>query len=273
MLRKKDIVVNGRKQQPNYRLQEGDEILFKRPLEERQKQGPKKLTVTFEVLFEDEDVLVVSKPPRLPVHGGSGIGDNTLINQVQTYLGADYEKQVSLIHRIDRDTSGIVLLGKHRQATVKLGNALREGAFQKTYLALLVGSPRKEKWTWSSELEREKQGRKDAKVHSSASGKRAVTHVQVKERFQGLTLVSCQIETGRMHQIRVQSKEAGLPLAGDDRYGDFAKNKQLRKSVGLKRQFLHAAELEFPHPRTSEPVLVTAPLPHDLQSVIHELTN
>lgn len=217
------------------------------------------------VLREDEQLIFINKPCGLPVHGGSGhkLGLIEAFRQLRPNLPF-----VELAHRIDRDTSGIVILAKSRQALTELHELFRDGKIDKRYLALVAG-----KWTYGRKHVTMTLGREAGKRHKVQvmdEGKESATIFSPVKNLRGAALVEAQILTGRMHQIRVQLQNLGHPILGDERYGDFALNRQFREH-GLKRMFLHSATLNFVLHLTGRRYVVEAPLPEELQTVVNNL--
>lgn len=217
------------------------------------------------VLREDEQLIFINKPSGLPVHGGSGhkLGLIEAFRQLRPNLPF-----VELAHRIDRDTSGVVILAKSRQALTELHDLFRYGRIDKRYLALVAG-----KWTHGRQhvtVNLGKEEGKRQKVQVTDEGKESETIFSPVKNLRGAALVEAQILTGRMHQIRVQLQHLGHPILGDDRYGDFALNRQFREK-GLKRLFLHSASVNLVLHLTGRRYVVEAPLPDDLQTVVANL--
>lgn len=217
------------------------------------------------VLREDEQLIFINKPSGLPVHGGSGhkLGLIEAFRQLRPNL-----PYVELAHRIDRDTSGIVILAKSRQSLTELHELFRQGEIDKRYLALVAG-----KWTHGRQqiaLNLTKTTNKQQKIQVTDEGKEAETIFSPVKNLKGASLIEAQILTGRMHQIRVQLQHLEHPILGDDRYGDFALNRQF-KDKGLKRLFLHAATVNFVLHLTGRRYVVEAPLPADLKTVLKNL--
>jgi 23S rRNA pseudouridine955/2504/2580 synthase len=217
------------------------------------------------ILHEDEALLVVDKPAGLAVHGGSGISSGVI---EQLRAARPEARFLELVHRLDRDTSGLLLLAKKRMALVALHAAMREGGFDKRYLVLVRGKWRDEKRRVRLALHKfaTQAGERRVRVEEN-DGKAAETVFYRRrtwpEHDPPLALLEAELLTGRTHQIRVHLTHLGFPLAGDDKYGDFAWNKALAKE-GLKRMFLHAEKLTFTHPATGQAVTYTAPVPVDL---------
>ena len=206
------------------------------------------------ILFEDEALIALDKPSGLAVHGGSGIAQG-LIEQLRA--ARPEAKFLELVHRLDRETSGILLIAKKRLALVGLHEQLREGGFDKRYLVLVRGRWRDEK----------RRVRLSLHKFATQDGER---RVRVEDDDPPLALLEADLKTGRTHQIRVHLTHLDFPLAGDDKYGDFAWNKVLAKQ-GLKRMFLHSHSLGFTHPMTGEAMAFTSPLPDDLARFVARL--
>jgi len=222
----------------------------------------------FPVLLEDEHLLAIDKPAGVAVHGGSGVSFGVIEQLRQARPQA---KLLELVHRLDRETSGILLVAKKRSALKNLQDQFRERETGKTYLALVQGD-------WPARLKVIDQplrkyllpdGERRVRVTQAddPDGMRSITLVKVAQRLQGCTLLEVTIKTGRTHQIRVHLASQGHPIAGDDKYGDFEWNKVLHKQ-GLKRMFLHAWRLQFNHPASSERIALQAELPTELQQHI-----
>jgi 23S rRNA pseudouridine955/2504/2580 synthase len=275
MFRTRKIRVNGSRGRAEQLLAEGDKILIRGdeerllvPAEGAAKgaRGPKH---TFRVLYEDEHVLAVDKPSGLAAHPGSGIEGATLVEEARSYLRVPDdlppgEFKPSPAHRLDRDTSGIVLVAKTRRAMVRLGELFTEGdEIRKAYLALAKGKMPKATGVIELPLsEHEQTGR--SKDRRGVNFQEAVTRWQVISSNHDASLLAVRIETGRTHQIRRHLQAMGHPVAGDRRYGDFPFNKEARSRWGLKRMFLHAWRLEIPHPVTGVPLRLECPVPPEL---------
>ncbi len=290
LLRTRKVRVNGKRAGPGLVLSAGDTIIIHMPPEsferDTQRRPPVATSIDFAIKFEDEHLLVVSKPPFLPVHQGAGHRTNSLIDQVHVYLEVDPGPTVfrpSLVHRLDRDTSGLVMIGKTIEVVRRLSKMLRSGQVEKSYLALAKGIPRPRRGTWEFNIERRDVPGSRRAGHSSRAGKKpavARTDYRVTAtsklpmgRGQGLSvsLLTLRLKTGRTHQIRSHLLQAGHPLAGDVRYGDRALNVKLREHYDLKRQFLHAYRLVLDHPVTGRKCRWTDPFPPDLQPLARSL--
>lgn len=218
----------------------------------------------FPVLFEDEHLLAIDKPAGVAVHGGSGVSFGVIEQLRQARPQA---KMLELVHRLDRETSGILLVAKRRSALTRLQDQFRERETGKTYLALAVGAWPANRKVIDLPLHKYLQADGERRVKVVAKddpeGQRSITLVKVARRNERFSLLEVTIKTGRTHQIRVHLAANGHPIAGDDKYGDFELNKALQKD-GLKRMFLHAWRLQFDHPASGERIALQAPLPPDL---------
>jgi 23S rRNA pseudouridine955/2504/2580 synthase len=242
----------------------------------------------FPILLEDEHVLAISKPAGVAVHGGSGISFGVI---EQLRMARPQAKFLELVHRLDRETSGILLVAKKRSALTNLQNQFRERETGKTYLALVVGAWPANKKVLDKPLHKYllptkdglnvgKEGERRVKVTTKddPEGMKSVTLVKIRQTFAAYTLLEVTIKTGRTHQIRVHLASEGHPIAGDDKYGDFDLNKALQKpsktqTTLLKRMFLHAWRLQLTHPSTAERVELQNELPAELQNFVTSLAN
>jgi len=267
ILRKGEVRVNKGRIKPEYKLEEGDEVRIP-PVRVSERDdatvSPKLAKVaalTDTILFEDDSILVMNKPSGTAVHGGSGLSFGVIEGLRALRPDARF---LELVHRLDRDTSGILLVAKKRSALRSLHEQLREKRMQKDYLALVRGQ-------WPSHLKVVRapllknilqSGERIVRV--SSEGKPSETHFSIEERYAYATLVKASPVTGRTHQIRVHTLHAGHPIAFDDRYGEKEFDSQLA-GTGLKRLFLHAASLRFTHPHSGEVMRVDAPLDDELK--------
>jgi 23S rRNA pseudouridine955/2504/2580 synthase len=220
------------------------------------------------LLFEDEAIIAIDKPAGVAVHGGSGIAFG-LIEQLRA--ARPEARFLELVHRLDRDTSGVLLVAKKRTALVALHAQLRDGEIDKRYLVLVRGRWRDEKRAVKRSLHKFATKEGERRVRVDDEGKEAITvfhRLRIwPEHDPPLALLEAELRTGRTHQIRVHLAHLGFPLAGDAKYGDFAWNKTLAKT-GLKRMFLHAWKVSFAHPVTADRLTLEAPLPHELAAFV-----
>ncbi len=269
ILRTGEVRVNSKRVDSTYRLNEGDRVrippirLPKSPGMERPRVRP----IDLPVVLEDEALLVVNKPSGMAVHGGSGISFGVIESMRAAHPGLRF---LELVHRLDRDTSGLLMLAKKRSALTRLHAALREGRVQKRYLALVKGKFGASERNVELALRKYRTKAGERRVSVDRDGREARTVFRREKPFRNFTLVSAELHTGRTHQIRVHLTHLGFPILGDDKYGDFELNRELAKR-GLKRMFLHAAELRFVHPSTGVEVALRAPLPPDLEAFVRGL--
>jgi 23S rRNA pseudouridine955/2504/2580 synthase len=220
------------------------------------------------ILYEDADLLVIDKPAGMAVHGGSGLSFGVIEGLREIRPEAKF---LELAHRLDRDTSGCLLIAKKRSALGSLHEQFRNDEIKKVYLALLVGAWARTRWQVDAPLRKNVLQSGERLVKVARDGKPALTEFRRKERYAQATLVEARPITGRTHQIRVHAQSMGHPVAGDDRYGDEAANRELRQR-GLRRLFLHAHRTEFRHPKSGEPVRVEAPLDPELRDFLARLS-
>jgi len=269
LLRRGEVRVNGGRVRAEYRLVAGDEVRI--PPVRMREEGPapsadRAAALLDNVLYEDKKLLVINKPAGIAVHGGSGISHGVieLLRAARPDL-----KDLSLVHRLDRETSGCLVIAKKRSALRALHEKFREGIVEKNYLALVVGD-----WQFGEQLIDEPllvTHRKGGERHVivSPEGKAAQTRVRLSKTYGKFSLLQCSPLTGRTHQIRVHLQSAGFPIAGDDRYGDPDANKRV-KARGLARLFLHAQSISFPDEHGNE-LHFAAPLPDDLDRFLSVL--
>jgi len=266
ILRTGQVRVNSRRVEATYRLQPGDRVRIPpmRLAQRAQKTAP---PLDFPVVYEDDALLVVDKPAGTAVHGGSGISFGVI---EQMRAARPRLKLLELAHRLDRETSGLLILAKKRSALTALHAALREGQVKKEYLVLVRGNWRNEKQHVSLPLKKFLTRSGERRVSVDREGRESQTVFRRRKVFRDYTLLSAELLTGRTHQIRVHLTHLGFPIAGDDKYGDFELNRALAKQ-GLKRMFLHAGELELAHPLSGDALKLHAPLPEDLSRFLDSL--
>ena len=258
-----NVTVNGEKVKPKYKLVVGDRVVV-------QPKKPQKIdlepeNIPLDIVYEDDDVIVVNKPQGMVVHPAPGHPNHTLVNALLYHSPLSTingEFRPGIVHRIDKDTSGLLMIAKNDLAHRSLAAQLKAKTNEREYVALVHGVIKEERGTIDAPLGRSKKDRKKQAVVED--GRHAVTHFKVLERFQHYTLVSCRLETGRTHQIRVHMKYIGHPLAGDPLYGP-------RKTLPGNGQYLHARLLGFKHPRTGKQMTFTSPLPEYFQKMIDHL--
>ncbi|MDB5810397.1 MAG: pseudouridine synthase, RluA family [Betaproteobacteria bacterium] len=270
ILRSGEVRVNGGRAKPDYRIQSGDELRIPpvRVAERPAKAAPP-VSAELEraVLFEDEYLIALNKPSGLAVHGGSGVSFG-VIEQLRGQR--PQAKYLELVHRLDRDTSGVLLLAKKRSALTTMHAALREGQFKKYYVALVKGVWRNQKQAVRLNLHKYLLPSGERRVAVKADGQESHTVFELKQVWRDYSLLRAELKTGRTHQIRVHLSHLGFPIAGDDKYGDFELNKELTRQ-GLKRMFLHAVSVGLKHPASGAKLVFEAPLPPELQNFIGSL--
>lgn len=289
LVRTRRVTVNHRKSKPDARLKLGDVIVFHQADAERRMQpalrrrAEKGLSTRrdFEVVYEDAHLVAVNKPHGLLVHAGDrGVERDTLIDQVTAWLlekGHEAEPgdlqdfvrpsptfSPSLAHRLDRDTSGLVLIGKTLPALQALTSMIKKREVRKTYLALAIGGLPQREGTIQASIERQEDAKGRRRKVAVGQGRSARTDYRVIAQRGQYTLAELELITGRTHQIRAHLAHVGAPIAGDDEYGDRERNRHAADKLGLKRQFLHAARLQFTHPLTGQELDLVAPLQADL---------
>ncbi|MBC7944973.1 MAG: RluA family pseudouridine synthase [Burkholderiales bacterium] len=269
LLRNGEVRVNSGRVAPTYRLQSGDRLRIPPVRVAQSKQSTTTAGARFKaaVIFEDDYLLVLAKPAGIAVHGGSGISRG-VIEQIR--LLRPELKFIELAHRLDRETSGLLLLAKKRAALLGLHAALREGNVEKRYLALTSGVWRNARQNVRLPLKRYLTARNERRVAVGEDGQTTHTVFTLERSWHDFSLLNAELKTGRTHQIRVHLSHLGFPIAGDDKYGNFALNRQLAKR-GLKRMFLHAASLVVEHPVTGALLDLNAPLPEELASFLQTL--
>ncbi len=273
ILRKGEVRVNKKRVKPEYKLEAGDEVRIPpvRVTEREEEVVSPKLqkvaALSDVILYEDDHILVLNKPSGTAVHGGSGLSFGVIEGLRALRPEARF---LELVHRLDRDTSGVLLVAKKRSALRSLHEQLREKGMQKDYLALVRGQWQSHVKVVQAPLLKNILQSGERIVRVNQEGKPSETRFKVEERYEFATLVRCSPVTGRTHQIRVHTQFAGHPIAFDDRYGDREFDKQLA-GTGLSRLFLHAAALKFTHPNTGEVIRIEAPLDEQLKRCLKVL--
>ncbi|WP_046179630.1 RluA family pseudouridine synthase [Domibacillus tundrae] len=258
------VLVNGKSVKANYKAAAGDEVTIDIPEPEALNIEAEDLQL--DVYYEDEDVIVVNKPSGMVVHPAPGHTTGTLVNGLMYHCkdlsGINGIMRPGIVHRIDKDTSGLLMVAKNDMAHEKLVNQLVEKSVTRKYKAIVHGVISHDFGTIDAPIGRDTKDRQ--KMGIVDHGKAAVTHFHVLERFEDFTFVECELETGRTHQIRVHMKYIGYPLAGDPKYGP-------RKTLNIDGQALHAGVLGFIHPRTNEYMEFEAPAPKEFNDILDEL--
>ena len=266
LIEEEHILVNEKKQKVSYKIAEGDKITV-------QEVKPKEIelkaqNIPIEIIYEDKDIIVVNKPKGMVVHPANGNPDGTLVNAIMAICkdslsGIGGEIRPGIVHRIDKDTSGLLIVAKNDEAHVNLSNQLKKHEIKKTYIALVRGQVKENEATINMPIGRSTTDRK--KMAVTKNGKNAITHIKVLKRNSKYTLLQVNIETGRTHQIRVHLAQIGYPIIGDSVYSN-GKNE-----FGIEGQCLHAQILEFKHPITGKKMKLEAPLPKYFEDVIKEI--
>lgn len=272
IVRSGEVRVNKGRADVTYRILAGDQIRIPpirlaepgdKPNAAAAARGP-----ALPILFEDEALLVIDKPAGLAVHGGSGVSFG-VIEQLRAQR--PQAKFLELVHRLDRETSGVLLVAKKRSALVAMHEMLRDDrSLDKRYLTLVAGVFPDKRRHVRFKLQKYVTADGERRVNVTPDGQESHTVLNRLQSFSNATLLECELKTGRTHQIRVHCAQSGFPILGDDKYGDFALNKQLPKQ-GLKRMFLHAWRVGLKHPLTGTPMQLEAPLPAELQHYMDSL--
>ena len=266
MIDEENILLNGKKSKSSYRVCFGDSILVKKEIPVEIELKPQ--DIPLDIIYEDKDILVVNKQKGLVVHPGNGNIDGTLVNAIMNYCKEDLSGiggkiRPGIVHRIDKDTSGLLIIAKNDESHINLSNQIKNHEVKKTYIALVRGATKENNATIDMPIARSTKDRK--KMAVSKNGKKAVTHFKVIERFEGYTLLEVNIETGRTHQIRVHLSHIGYPIVGDEVYSN-GKN-----PFDVKGQMLHSYKLKFTHPVTGNEMEFIAPIPEYFEEVLKKL--
>ena len=264
LIKNGDILVNGSKIKPSYKVKCGDEITINNV-----KTDTKDITLwdyPLDIVYEDDDIIIVNKPSGMVVHPGNGNKDHTLVNALKSYtdkLSDINGERLGIVHRIDKDTSGLIIVAKTNKAHEILGQYFKEHSIKREYIALLCGIFPHDTATIDAPIGRDEKNRLRMTVTPNNS-KRAVTHLEVLKRYKaGFTLVKARLETGRTHQIRVHTKYIGYPVYNDPVYAN--------KSIGDFGQFLHSYSMEFIHPITKEKMYFKRDVPKYFQDFLDKL--
>ena len=266
ILRSGEVRVNKGRISADYRLKIGDVVRVP-PIRIAATTNSPAPPREFDVVFEDEALIILDKPSGTAVHGGSGVSFGVI---EQLRRARPQAKLLELAHRLDRETSGLLIVAKKRAALTRLHDMFRDGKISKRYLALVKGRWMNPTQHVKLPLHKYLTDNGERRVSVSSEGKEAHSIVRLKSRWENFSLVEVELKTGRTHQIRVHLSHLGFPIAGDDKYGDFALNRALQKA-GLKRMFLHAATLSLRHPITTDAIAVVAPLPAELNVFVDRI--
>ena len=262
-----EILVNGKAVRASYKLKVGDEITLTLP--EAKKLDVEAQDIPLDIVYEDSDVLVINKERGMVVHPAAGNEDGTLVNALMHHCGDNLSGingvlRPGIVHRIDKDTTGLLVVAKNDKAHQSLTDQLSDRSLSRTYFAIVHGNIKEDNLTVDAPIARDTKDRKKMAV-ARKDGREAVTHITVLERFNKYTLIRCKLETGRTHQIRVHVKSIGHPILGDKTYG------LKKEEYSLVGQLLHAGEIGFIHPQTGEMVSFSAPLPEDFSETLEKI--
>lgn len=263
-----NILVNGEKKKTAYKVSNGDIITIEK--EEPKEIELKAQNIPIDIIYEDDDIIVVNKPKGMVVHPANGNPDGTLVNAIMAICkdslsGIGGEIRPGIVHRLDKDTSGLLIVAKNDKAHVNMSEQIKNHEVKKTYIALVRGVVKENEATINMPIGRSTSDRK--KMAVIKTGRNAVTHIKVLKRYNKYTLLQVNIETGRTHQIRVHLSHIGYPIVGDYTYSN-GKNE-----FGVVGQCLHAKCLEFKHPITGAEMKLEAPLPKYFEEIIQKLDN
>ena len=262
-------LVNGKKSKAGYLLREGDEIQLSSITPASDASSARPTAMPLDIAYEDQDLLVVNKPAGMVVHPAPGHRDDTLVNALLAYepslQQADESLRPGIVHRLDKDTSGLIIVAKNARAQAALVEQMQRHAIIKRYLALVDGNVALDQGSIDAPIGRDPRHRQQMAI-TAVGSREARTHFKVLERYARHTLLLLELETGRTHQIRLHLKAIGHPVMGDPLYG----SGNVFKRAPLQRQFLHACQLRFTHPFTGETIELEAPLPADLQAVLEQ---
>ena len=261
------VLLGGKKGKKNDRLTPGDQVQVEIPEPKEVDIAPK--DIPLQIVYEDDDVLVINKPKGLVVHPAAGHQDDTLVNGLlfargDSLSGINGELRPGIVHRIDKDTSGLLAVAKNDLAHTVLASQLKDHSMARTYEAIVCGNFKEDSGTVDAPIGRHPTDRKKMCV-TAHNSRDAVTHWEVIRRYRGYTHIRCRLETGRTHQIRVHMAHIGHPILGDTVYG------HKKPELGQSSQCLHAGVLQFAHPRHGQPVIVCAELPEYFQEVLQKL--
>ena len=263
-----NILVNGEERKISYKVQIGDNISINIP--DPKETKIKAEEIPLDIIYEDNDIIVVNKPKGMVVHPASGNLEGTLVNAIMSICkdslsGIGGEIRPGIVHRLDKDTSGLLIVAKNDLAHINMSNQIKNRQVKKIYIALVRGNINEEEATINMPIGRSTKDRKKMAVRKD--GKEAITHFKVLKRYSNYTLLQLKIDTGRTHQIRVHLSEIGHPVVGDIVYSN-GKNE-----FGVQGQMLHAKSLDFKHPITNKQMHLEAELPDYFKEVINELNN
>lgn len=258
-----EVLVNGKNVKSSYKATENDEVIINIPEPKEINIVPQNIPLN--IVYEDQDILVINKQKGLVVHPGNGNEDGTLVNAIMAYCKKDLSGiggviRPGIVHRIDKDTSGILIIAKNDKAHINISEQIKNHQVKKTYIALVRGIVKENEATINMPIGRSTKDR--TKMAVDRNGKEAITHFSVIKRYEDMTLLKVRIETGRTHQIRVHLSHIGYPIIGDNVYSN-GKNR-----FNIVGQMLHSYEIEFTHPTTGEKMVLKAELPEYFKEII-----
>ncbi|MBE7517075.1 MAG: RluA family pseudouridine synthase [Chloracidobacterium sp.] len=278
LIDEEDVVVNGETARSSYKVREGDVIDVELTLRDDVRFEPE--NIALDIVFEDDSLAVINKPAGMIVHPGAGVSGGTLANAIAWHFrseppaSAGGSDRIGIVHRLDKDTSGLIVVAKNIEMQEALSAAFRDREVEKRYVALVHGSPRENSGAIDRPIARDRWHR--TKMTVAANGRSALTLWKIRERFEKFTLLDVEIKTGRTHQIRVHLASINHPVVGDSIYNEgrdnSIANNEVRKAVEhLGRFFLHSAHLAFDHPKTGERMHFTSELPQELAQLLKML--
>lgn len=267
------VTVGGNPRKGNYRLHIDDTVEMTVPEAEATEIRPE--DIPLDILYEDSDIIVINKARGMVVHPAAGVSSGTLVNALMFHChdlsGINGEIRPGIVHRLDKDTSGVMVAAKNDQAHLSLAKQIQDKTAHRVYKAIVWGNIKEEAGVIHGDIGRHPVDRKKMAIVQE-NGKSATTHFKVLERFGDCTLVECRLETGRTHQIRVHMTFIGHPVVGDPKYGA-TRHGKVKGNFSIKGQALHSASLELTHPVTGEVMTFTSPLPEDMEKILKKLRN
>ena len=266
LIKENRVFVNGKNEKESYKIKVNDNITIQ--IEEPKSSKLEAQDIPLDIIYEDNDIIVINKPKGMVVHPGNGNPDNTLVNAVLAHCkgslsGIGGEIRPGIVHRIDKDTSGLIIVAKNDKSHINLSEQIKNHEVTKIYTALVKGTISEDEATIDMPIGRDKKDRK--KMSVTRDGKEAVSHIKVVKRYGNYTLIRVKIDTGRTHQIRVHMPKIGHPVVGDEVYSS-GKNE-----FGVKGQMLHSTILKFKHPISGKEIMLEAPLPQYFEDVLSKL--
>lgn len=266
LIKENRVFVNGKNEKESYKIKDNDNITIQ--IEEPKSSKLEAQDIPLDIIYEDNDIVVINKPKGMVVHPGNGNPDNTLVNAVLAHCkgslsGIGGEIRPGIVHRIDKDTSGLIIVAKNDKSHINLSEQIKNHEVTKIYTALVKGNISEDEATIDMPIGRDKKDRK--KMSVTRDGKEAVSHIKVIKRYGNYTLIRVKIDTGRTHQIRVHMAKIGHPVVGDEVYSS-GKNE-----FGVKGQMLHSTILKFKHPISGKEIMLEAPLPQYFEDVLSKL--